>query len=108
MVLAVWDLFFCTIDGQAGGLLFASDGNGWLTRIDKPVVLDGRMFNPKADKEMVVNEQVAVQDDVHVGQVVRIKAYAPDQPNATGTPRGPSTNLHVVGIVRTAEEFLFV
>ena len=43
-----------------------------------------------------------------MGQVMRIKAYAPDQPNATGTPRGSSINLHVVGIVRTAEEFLFV
>ena len=66
------------------------------------------MFNPKADNEMVVNEQVAVQDDVHVGDVVHIQAYAPDQPNAEGTPRGPLINLRVVGVVRTAEEYLFV
>lgn len=105
--LAVWDLFFCTIDGQAGGLLFASGGNGWLTRIDKPIVLEGRMFNPRAGNEMVVNEQVATEDDVHVGQVLHIKAFAPDQPTATGTPRGPFISLRVVGIVRTAEEFLF-
>ena len=41
--LSVWDLFFCTIEGQEGGLLFASGGDGWLTRIDKPVVLAGQM-----------------------------------------------------------------
>ena len=104
--LAVWDLFFCTIEGQEGGLLFASGGDGWLTRIDKPVVLAGRMFNPESDDEMVVNEQVVSQDGVHLGQVVHIQAYALDQPDAAGTPHGPSMNLRVVGIVRTAEEFL--
>ena len=91
--LSVWDLFFCTIEGQEGGLLFASGGDGWLTRIDKPVVLAGRMFNPESDDEMVVNEQVASQDGVHLGQVVHIQAYALDQPDATGTPHGPSLNL---------------
>ena len=88
--LSVWDLFFCTIEGQEGGLLFASGGDGWLTRVDKPVVLAGRMFNPKADDEMVVNEQVASQDGIRLGQVVHIQAYALDQPDATGTPHGPS------------------
>jgi ABC-type lipoprotein release transport system permease subunit len=105
---AVWDLFFCNINGQEGGLLFASGGDGWLTRVDKPVVIQGRMFNPRADNEMVVNEQVAAQDHVHVGDVLHIQAYASDQPNAVGTPRGPMINLRVVGVVRTAEEYLFV
>ena len=106
--LAVWDLFFCNIDGQEGGLLFASAGDGWLSRIDKPVVLAGRMFNPKSDDELVVNDQLAAAEDLHVGDVVHVQAYALDQPDAVGTPHRPTMNLRVVGIVRTAEELLFV
>jgi ABC-type lipoprotein release transport system permease subunit len=106
--LAVWDLFFCNIDGQEGGLLFASAGDGWLSSIDKPVVLAGRMFNPKADDEIVVNDQVAALEGVHLGDVLHVQAYASDQPLATGTPHGPMMNLRVVGVVRTAEELLFV
>ena len=106
--LAVWDLFFCNIDGQEGGLLFASAGDGWLSSIDKPVVLAGRMFNPKADDEVVVNDQLARRKTSTWATVVPVQAYALDQPEATGTPHGPMMKLRVVGIVRTAEELLFV
>ncbi len=106
--LAVWELFFCNIGGQEGGVLFASGGNGWLSGIDKPVVLKGRMFNPKSDDEVVVNDQLAAAEDIHVGDVVPVQAYALDQPLATGTPHGPMMKLRVVGIVRTSEELLFV
>ena len=106
--LAVWELFFCNIYGQPGGLLFASAGDGWLSSIDKPVVLAGRMFNPKAADEVVVDDQFASAEKVRVGDVVPVQAYALDQPEATGTPHGPTMKLRVVGIVRTAEELLFV
>jgi hypothetical protein len=106
--LAVWDLLFCDVGGQPGGVLFASGGNGWLTKIDKPVVVAGRMFNPRADDEAVVNEQVATVEHIGIGDVVPIQTYSPDQPSATGTPHGPKIALRIVGIVRTAEEFLFV
>jgi len=89
-------------------LLFASVGDGWLSGIDKPVVLTGRMFNPQADDEVVVNDQFASAEDIRVGDVFQVQAYALDQPEATGTPHGPMMNLRVVGVVRTAEELLFV
>ena len=104
--LAVWDLIFCYLDGQPNGVLFASDGDGWLTNVDKPVVLAGRMFNPKADDEAVVNEQVATVAHIGVGDVMHVRTYAPDQLGG-GTPNGPEIALRVVGIVRTTEEFLF-
>jgi hypothetical protein len=106
--LAVWDLFFCNIGGQEGGVLMASAGDGWLSSIDKPVVLAGRMFNPKADDEIVVNDELAAVEGVRVGDVLHVQAYALDQPQATGAPHGPMINLRVVGVVRTAEELLFV
>jgi hypothetical protein len=105
--LAVWDLMFCNIDGQQGGLLFASDGDGWLSKIDKPIVVAGRMYNPRADDEVVVNEQVAALAHIGVGDALQIQAYAPDQPSASGAPQGPRITLRVVGVVRTVEEFLF-
>ena len=66
------------------------------------------MFDPKADDEIVVNDQLASADDVHVGDVLHVQAFALDQPEARGTPHGPVMSLRVVGVVRTAEELLFV
>ena len=106
--LAVWDLFFCNIDGQEGGLLMASAGDGWLSSIDKPVVLAGRMFNPKSDDEIVVNDELASAEGVRIGDVLHVQSYALDQPEAVGARHGPTMNLRVVGVVRTAEELLFV
>ncbi len=83
-------------------------GDGWLSSIDKPVVLAGRMFNPKADDELVVNDQLAAAEDIHVGDVVPSRPTLWTNPTATGTPHGPMMKLRVVGIVRTAEELLFV
>ena len=91
--LAVWDLIFCYLDGQPNGVLFASDGDGWLTKVDKPVVLSGRVFNPKADDEAVVNEQVASVAHIGVGAVMQVRTYAPDQLSASGTPHGPNIAL---------------
>ena len=105
--LAVWDLVFCNLQGQPGGVLFASDGDGWLTSVDKPVVVAGRMFNPRADDEAVVNEQVAAVEHIGVGDIVRAQLYATDQPSLSGAPHGPVIPLRVVGVVRTVEEFLF-
>jgi hypothetical protein len=104
--LAVWDLIFCYLDGQPNGVLFASDGDGEFTKMDKPVVLAGRMFNPKADNEAVVNEQVATIAHIGLGDVMHVRTYAPDQLEG-GTPHGPNIAVRVVGIVRTTEEFLF-
>ncbi len=103
--LAVWDLIFCYLNGQPNGVLFASDGDGEFTTMDKPVVLAGRMFNPKADDEAVVNEQVATIAHIGLGDVMHVHTYAPDQLDG-GAPRGPDIAVRVVGIVRTTEEFL--
>jgi ABC-type lipoprotein release transport system permease subunit len=64
------------------------------------------MFNPKADDEAVVNEQVATIEHIGVGDVMQVRTYAPDQ-FGNGVPHGPKIALRVVGIVRTTEEFLF-
>ena len=95
------------MEGQPGGVLFASDDGRWGTLVDKPIVLEGRMYNPRADDEMVVDEQTASAMHVRVGEIIPFHAYAPDQPATQGTPRGARLGLKVVGIVRDTEEFLF-
>jgi hypothetical protein len=45
--LAVWDLIFCDLDGQPNGVLFASDGDGWLTKVDTPVVWRAGCSTPR-------------------------------------------------------------
>src|SRR3984957_11136301 len=105
--LAPWDLLFGYVEGQPGGVLFASGDGRWGTAIDKPIVLQGHMYNPRADDEMVVDEQVASAMHVRGGDIIPFHAYAPDQPATQGTPKGASVGLKVVGIVRDTEEFLF-
>ncbi len=105
--LAPWDLLFGYVEGQPGGVLFASDDGRWGTLVDKPIVLEGRMYNPRADDEMVIDDQTARAMHVRAGEIVPFHAYAPDQPATQGQPRGASIGLKVVGIVRDTEEFLF-
>lgn len=104
--LAVWDLMFGNIAGQPGGLLFVSHDGTWLGSVDRPVVIQGRMFNPRAD-EMVVDEETAATNHVGVGDVVPFQAFSPTQSDLTGVPAGPSFRIRVVGIVRNVDEFLF-
>ena len=104
--LAPWDLMFGTSEGQSV-ILFGSDDGRWLGTVDRPVVLSGRMFDPKSDDEMVVDEQAAAADHLKVGTVVPFAAYAPDQPDTTGPARGAKVDLHLTGIVRDVDEYLF-
>jgi hypothetical protein len=104
--LAPWDLMFGTSDGQSV-IFFGSDDGRWLGTVDRPVVLSGHMFDPRSDDEMVVDEQVAAQEHLKVGDVVPFVAYAPDQPDASGPALGASVHLHITGIVRDVDEYLF-
>ncbi len=104
--LAPWDLMFGVTGGQSA-ILFGSDDGRWLGTVDRPVVISGRMFDPRSDDEMVVDEQVAAVEHVKVGDVLPFSAYAPDQPDTSGPALGAKVNLHVTGIVRDVDEFLF-
>jgi len=104
--LAPWDLMFGSSSGQPV-IFFGSHDGRWLTTVDRPVVLSGRMFDPRSDDEMVVDEQVAAVEHLKVGDVVPFVAYAPDQPDTTGPALGAKVDLHITGIVRDVDEYLF-
>jgi hypothetical protein len=105
--LVRWDLLWGDVAGQPGGVFFVSDDGRWGTVVDKPIVVQGRMWSPHAD-EIVIEEQFAAAAHVRVGDVVPFHAYGPDQPGTSGTPDGATVALRVVGIVRDAKGFLFV
>ncbi len=104
--VAVWDLLFGNVDGQQGGLIFGSDDGTYLGSVDKPVVIKGRMYNPRVPDEVVVDENAV--KEAPLGSSFRFQAYAPDQQDDLGPPHGPTLTMHVVGVVREAPEFLFV
>jgi hypothetical protein len=105
--LAVWDLLFGNYDGQPGSLIFGSADGTYLGKVDKPIVMQGRMFNPHSSDEVVVDEN-AVNQGLPVGSSFTYRFYAHDQDDQTGPPRGPRVTMHVVGVVREVPEFLFV
>lgn len=106
--VAVWNLLFGDINGQPGGLLFGSADGTFQGSVDRPLVLRGRMYNPAAPDEMVVDENVA--RDAPLGSSVTFRAAGPDQARAANNAAatGPTFTLHVVGVVRDIDEFLFV
>jgi hypothetical protein len=107
--LTPWYLLFGQIPGDPQeAVLFGSVGEAWGTQTDKPVVIHGRMYNPRATDEMVVDEETAKHEHVQLGQTFDFHAYAPGQDDTSGAPpAGAKFPLHVVGIVRTTQEFLF-
>jgi FtsX-like permease family len=104
--LAPWDLMFGTSEGQSV-ILFGSDDGRWGSTVDRPVVLSGHMYDPRSDDEMVIDEQVAAVEHLKVGDVVPFAAYAPDQPDTSGPALGARVDIHITGIVRDVDEYLF-
>ena len=105
--MAVWDLLFGNYDGREPALIFGSADGSYLGKVDKPVVVQGRMFNPRSPDEVVVDEN-SVNQVPPVGGTFTFRFYAPNQVDETGVPHGPTVTMHVVGVVRETAEFLFV
>jgi hypothetical protein len=76
------------------------------TTIERPVMLQGRLFNPDRVDEVVVTPQFAAAFGKGVGATLTLRLASPQQVNAgydgsTGPPRGPSIRARVVGIGRS-------
>jgi hypothetical protein len=104
--LGVWDLLFGNQNGQPGGLLFPANDKVFEQRFGTPMVLAGRMWNPSAPDEVVVSQAMA-KGGFPVGSTFSFKAFGAEQADADTEPTGPDLTFHVVGEVRTINEFLF-
>ena len=106
--LARWALVFGEIGGDPEGVLFAPVDGTWTGDVDRPLVVKGRMFDPKASDEVVIDENIERAGIAHLGDVVPFHAYGPTQQENGGPPTGPRTSLRVVGVVRNVAQFVFV
>jgi ABC-type lipoprotein release transport system permease subunit len=104
--VAVWDLLFGNYDHEPS-LMFGSSDGTYLGKVDKPVVVKGRMFNPRSPNEVVVDEN-AVNQVPPIGGTFTYRFYAHNQVDETGPPRGPTVTMHVVGEVKEVPQFVFV
>ena len=104
--VAVWDLMFGELDGEAGILLFAADDGIWLNEVNRPIVTEGRMFDPAAPDEVVMSE--AANIPAEVGDTFSFRPYARGQDDTSGeASTGPLVTITIVGKVRTVNQFLF-
>jgi hypothetical protein len=96
---------------EAQGYPAASSGfplaDDQMTRtIERPVILAGRLFNPRRADEVVVTPKFAATSGKHVGDWLTLDLASPQQANqgydgSTGPPRGPEVRARIVGVVRT-------
>jgi hypothetical protein len=83
------------IPGSDGGAMVGFDAD-LLRRVYRPIVIEGRLAEPDAGDEVVVNEAMAEAADLRPGQQVRLTT-APPVPTEPPVPIGSAT---VVGVVR--------
>lgn len=109
-VLAVgrWALLYGNINGAYGGPIFGAVDTVYLGDVDRPIVIRGRMFDPGAADEMVVDEDQV--KNIPLGSTVTFKAFSPqDMDSIAGSPspHGPTVKFRVVGVVRNVPQFVF-
>jgi hypothetical protein len=109
--IARWGLLFGVV-GEGGpeamppgpNLLFTSIDGNHLGDMGRPIVTEGRMYDPEAADEVVIDEHT---EGVEVGDVIPFTAFGVDQRADAGEATGPSTTFRVVGRVKTIAQFLF-
>jgi hypothetical protein len=74
--------------------------------IERPVMLAGRLFNPRRADEVVVTPKFVASYGKGVGDTLTLHLASPQQANAgydgsTGPPRGPIIVARIVGVGRT-------
>jgi ABC-type lipoprotein release transport system permease subunit len=100
---------------EPGATPFILVGDGWFDTIERAVVVDGRLPDPNADDEAVINE-AAAREGVGVGSQFTWRNLSAEQGRALPydvppdfdwkTAEGPVTTIHVVGVLRTPVEFV--
>ncbi len=74
----------------------------------RPVIVDGRLYDPAASDEVVVSEDAAKATGLHVGDVVRMAGWHRASLDAgidgTVKPQTPAFSSRVVGVVRALDD----
>ena len=99
-------------DAVAGETPPAFEGslNGEYTSVDRATIVQGRMFDPKVQDELVMSASGAAEYGLHLGSTLAIGVYSDAQVSsvvATGVfPERPhvSIRLKLVGIVESSSQ----
>jgi len=108
--LAVWSLVFGQLDDDPDAILFTPTDDQWMQVIDRPLVVEGRPFDPAADDEILISETVAADEGIRLGDTFTFQPYTDANAEAgpDGEVEGPQIEIRVVGIVKTPVDALFV
>jgi hypothetical protein len=96
---------------EAQGFTGASTGfplaDDQMTRtIERPVMMAGRLFNPRRADEVIITPRFAATSGKHVGDTLTLELASVQQANqeydgSTGPPLGPKVRARIVGVGRT-------
>src|SRR5882757_895386 len=81
--------------------------DGQMTRtLERPVILAGRLFNPRRADEVVITPRFAATSGKHPGDTLTLDLASRRQANegydgSTGPPRGPEVRVRIVGVTRS-------
>jgi hypothetical protein len=83
-----------------------TDGEA-LRTVERPVVFEGRVFDPDRADEAVVSPEFVERYGKDVGDTLTLSLYTPQQVKAAaegdpGPPGGPRLQLRIVGVIRSA------
>jgi hypothetical protein len=73
--------------------------------VERPVILAGRLFNPRRADEVVITPKFAATSGKHVGDWLTLDLASVQQANAgydgsSGTPAGPRIRARITGVIR--------
>ena len=74
--------------------------------IERPVILAGRLFNPRRADQVVVTPKFAATSGKHVGDTLVLELASVRQANegydgSTGPPAGPRIRARIMGVIRS-------
>lgn len=106
--LVRWGLAFGNLDGDEEGALFVPMDGVWLDKVDRPVVVAGRMFDRQAADEIVVSDDARNDDGspINIGDTYPFTAVKSDG-DFSKPASGPHLDVRVVGIVDTPLSYVF-
>jgi ABC-type lipoprotein release transport system permease subunit len=105
-----WGLAFGNVAGDDEGVLFVPMDDVWLNKVDRPIVVSGRMFDPQAPDEVVVSDDAPPFPNGTPVTVGSTFPFAPATQEAVFSGElatGPSLEVRVVGIIHTPLSYVF-
>lgn len=82
------------------------NAGGMLETVERPVILQGRMFDPARTDEVLASPHYMAAHHLSIGAELTVHLPSPAQATAgfdasSGKPLGPTTHVHIVGVMKS-------